>query len=92
MVLTLREGDRLLMLSGGGGGYGDPLDRDPELVREDVLGRKISMSAAREDYGVVIDERTHAVRADATQELRHRRRTSPSSAGGLFDRGTTVGA
>ena len=38
----------------GGGGWGDPLDREPELVLLDVMQGKISPEAARNDYGVVI--------------------------------------
>jgi N-methylhydantoinase B len=37
----------------GGGGWGDPLDRDPELVALDVLQGKVSERAARDEYGVV---------------------------------------
>lgn len=42
--------------SGGGGGYGDPYERDPEAVQEDVLDGYVSPEAAREEYGVVITE------------------------------------
>ncbi|NIS35926.1 MAG: hydantoinase B/oxoprolinase family protein, partial [Actinobacteria bacterium] len=38
----------------GGGGYGDPLERDPAAVREDVLDGKVSAEAAAEEYGVVV--------------------------------------
>ena len=40
--------------SGGGGGYGDPPDRPPESVLEDVIDGYVSVESAREDYGVVI--------------------------------------
>jgi len=56
VVLVLREGDQLHVSSGGGGGYGDPLERDPALVLDDVLGQKVSRTAAGDDYGVVVDE------------------------------------
>lgn len=39
----------------GGGGWGDPLERDPRLVREDVLDEYLSIEGARRDYGVVLD-------------------------------------
>jgi N-methylhydantoinase B len=45
----------------GGGGYGDPLARDPECVLEDVMEEKISLARAREVYGVVIDPKTRIV-------------------------------
>jgi len=70
---SLRRGDRLRMLTGGGGGYGSPLERDPERVRRDVLSGYVSTEGAYRDYGVVIDpgslevdsEQTTAVRAAA---------------------------
>ena len=42
--------------AGGGGGYGDPLERDPEKVLDDVLDGFINETHAREDYGVVLTE------------------------------------
>jgi N-methylhydantoinase B len=41
-AVTLRRGDVFHHVSAGGGGYGDPADRDPELVRQDVLDGKVS--------------------------------------------------
>jgi N-methylhydantoinase B len=55
---------------GGGGGWGDPLERDPEAVREDVLDEYVSPEGARRDYGVVIDTRTGEVDREATRKLR----------------------
>lgn len=52
----------------GGGGYGDPLERDPEAVLRDVLEGAVSERAAREIYGVVL--RDDEVDALATQEAR----------------------
>jgi len=48
--------DRFLRPSSGGGGYGDPLERDPEKVREDVIDDYVSIERAKKDYGVVIEE------------------------------------
>jgi N-methylhydantoinase B len=56
--------------SQGGGGWGDPLERDPALVREDVLDEYVSVEGARRDYGVVIDPDILAVDEPATQRLR----------------------
>ena len=39
---------------GGGGGWGDPLDRDPQAVLDDVLDEYVSVEGARRDYGVVL--------------------------------------
>jgi N-methylhydantoinase B len=44
--------------TGGGGGFGDPLERDPERVREDVLDGYVSIEAAAREYGVVLDPET----------------------------------
>jgi len=43
-----------IVRTGGGGGWGDPLERDPELVRQDVVEDFISPASARDDYGVVL--------------------------------------
>jgi N-methylhydantoinase B len=51
-------GDRFRVLTAGGGGHGDPRDRDPAHVREDVLDGYVSPEAAREVYGVSADTST----------------------------------
>ena len=51
----VRRDDVVIMESGGGGGYGDPLERDPEAVRADVREGFVSAERAREGYGVVLD-------------------------------------
>jgi N-methylhydantoinase B len=48
--------------TGGGGGFGDPLERDPERVREDVLDGYVTVEAAARDYGVVLDPETLEIR------------------------------
>ena len=55
--------------TGGGGGYGNPLERDPQLVLRDVRAAYISCARAAEAYGVVIDEAGQLDEA-ATQKLR----------------------
>ena len=42
--------------SAGGGGFGDPLERDPDAVLEDVADGYVTVERARTDYGVVVDE------------------------------------
>ncbi len=49
-----------------GGGYGDPLERDPQLVFNDVIDGIVSEKAARETYGVVLDESRQSVDSQAT--------------------------
>jgi N-methylhydantoinase B len=73
----------------GGGGWGDPLDREPDLVGLDVLQGKVSERSAREDYGVIVrvlDGATFDIDAGATTALRERLRASRSPRP-FFDRG-----
>jgi N-methylhydantoinase B len=51
----LRAGDALYARWSGGGGFGDPLKRDPESVRKDVLADLVSIQAARDVYGVILN-------------------------------------
>jgi N-methylhydantoinase B len=50
------RGDRLIVEMPGGGGYGDPLNRDPKRVADDVRNGLVSREAAERDYGVVVRE------------------------------------
>ena len=54
----------------GGGGYGDPLDRDPESVLSDVLQGLVTSGPARDIYGVVIDLKNNKVDVEATRKQR----------------------
>ena len=67
---ALRKGDSVRHLVPGPGGYGDPLERDPELVLEDVLDEKLGIDYVRREYGVVVDPDTLTLDADATTRLR----------------------
>ena len=67
----VENNDRVEIVSGGGGGYGNPTQRDPQAVLEDVLDGYVSEAAARERYGVVIEN--GAVNAVATAALRSAR-------------------
>ena len=55
LVAQLKTDDAWRVSSGGGGGYGSPFDRPVEKVREDVYQGYVSVKAAAELYGVVID-------------------------------------
>ncbi len=70
----IRQGEVLRHVMAGGGGWGDPLERDPGRVRRDVVEEKVTVAHAREAYGVVIDPDTREVDAPATAELRERLR------------------
>ena len=58
------------VVSGGGGGWGDPLERDPERVLRDVGDGVVSVEAARDAYGVVLDASGSAVDAKETEARR----------------------
>lgn len=68
-VDQIKAGDLLSMRLPGSGGYGPPVERDPEAVRWDVINGKISMESARKDYRVVFDEEM-GVDMEATETLR----------------------
>jgi N-methylhydantoinase B len=59
----------VIVRTGGGGGWGDPRERDPEAVRTDVIEEFISRGSAREDYGVVLRDDL-SVDLEATATLR----------------------
>ena len=52
--VAVQAGDKLVFRTAGGGGLGDPLERDPELVRKEVERGLISTDTAQEEYGVVL--------------------------------------
>lgn len=58
-LLPLQPDDAIQFRLPGGGGYGDPLERDPIAVLNDVLAGYVSAEAARRDYGVVVNRRGH---------------------------------
>jgi N-methylhydantoinase B len=69
--IELEDGDIQYVRFMGGGGYGDPVDRDPELVAEDVRRGLVTEDAAREIYGVVSgDEAATAARRRAIRAER----------------------
>jgi N-methylhydantoinase B len=85
---TLQPGEWIRGVEAGGGGYGDPLDRDPEAVLGDVLERWVTPRAAREVYGVVLAEQGgrdggvagYAIEPSATEALRAELRKARESA------------
>jgi len=66
----VRPGDRIVFRTAGGGGWGDPLEREPGTVRRDVARRLLSAGSARDDYGVVLFGDDFAIDHRATQDLR----------------------
>jgi N-methylhydantoinase B len=70
VTMTVGRGDVIRHEQAGGGGYGDPLARDPLRVARDVWNEKISAGFAREHHAVVVAEETGAPDSEATEKLR----------------------
>ena len=71
---SIRNGDSVYHRLAGGGGWGDPLTRDPAAVARDVRNDKVSSGRARQDYGVVLDGAGQVDRL-ATDKLRQHLRS-----------------
>ena len=72
--MALAAGDGFLVEVGGGGGFWDSLERDPERVLADVRSGYVSLESARRDYGVVINQEGRCFELDVerTKALRQR--------------------
>jgi N-methylhydantoinase B len=70
LTMTIRRGDVFRHVLAGGGGFGDPLERDPEAVLRDVRNELLSAAKAEADYGVVIDTVRWTIDAAATRMRR----------------------
>ncbi len=68
------EGTQVLIHAGSGGGWGDPLERDPDRVRWDVIEELVSTQAARERYGVQLNN-DYSVDEVATRTMREQLRS-----------------
>ena len=82
-------GDKIIFQTAGAGGWGDPLERDNEAVRKDVVRRLVSIEVAREAYGVVLDPVTLQTEMKETEALRQRIR-STRGVPAVFDFGKQV--
>ena len=70
-LTQLKPGDVVTIDAAGGGGCGNPLEREPERVESDVMEGYVSLEKAREDYGVIINPKTMKVDEEATRKVRN---------------------
>lgn len=66
------EGDTLYFRAPGGGGYGDPLERDLDSLQRDIDNGYVSVESAERDYGAVVDRKTLRIDREATAAKRKR--------------------
>jgi N-methylhydantoinase B len=76
VTMTITQGDVFRHEVAGAGGWGDPLERDPQAVLKDVRNELISVQTAAQDYGVIVDVANWKVDFDATKERREALRTA----------------
>jgi len=69
-LTQMKPGDVVTIDAPGGGGYGNPLERDPEMVASDVMEGYVGLESARTDYGVAINPETYEVDEKETKKLR----------------------
>ncbi|MBP1748306.1 MAG: hydantoinase [Deltaproteobacteria bacterium] len=69
-LTQLKPGDIVTIDAPGGGGYGNPAERDPALVLNDVIQGYVSLDSARSDYKVAIDPATLRIDEEETRKLR----------------------
>lgn len=69
-LTQLKPGDSVMIDAPGGGGYGDPFDRDPDMVLNDVIEGYVSIEKAKTEYGVAINEETYSIDMEGTENLR----------------------
>ncbi|MBQ7625419.1 MAG: hydantoinase B/oxoprolinase family protein [Clostridia bacterium] len=69
-VIPVEYGDTVTCLTASGGGCGDPFERDPEKVAEDVSLGLVSLKRARDVYGVALDPETFEVDTETTKKIR----------------------
>jgi N-methylhydantoinase B len=76
---NVKPGNRLFIRTSGGGGWGNPLERDIEKVEWDALNGYISLESAREKYGCVLDPQTFRADVEKTKKLRSLRKADDAS-------------
>ena len=85
-AVPVEANDLVRLITPGGGGWGDPLEREVDAVRMDVIRRLVSIGSAEREYGVLMDPDSHEVDLSATEKLRQQiaEKRGPTK---LIDRG-----
>ena len=83
-------GQIVRVVTTGGGGWGDPLEREPERVLQDVVEGRVSAQSARDDYGIVLTGGSddHTLDPDATTKLRAEMRSGRPATTPMINRGS----
>jgi N-methylhydantoinase B len=74
LYVPIEPGERLEYDWGGGGGWGDPLERDPDKVRDDVLDEYVSLEGAEREYGVVLTGKLEDYSLEVDEKATERKR------------------
>lgn len=88
--VQVEPGDVLEYVTWGGGGLGDPLTRSADRVALEVHRKQVTLAGARDNYGVVVDPDTFAVREAETEALREKIRKVRKADVGIYNRGGTL--
>ncbi len=75
-LTSMSKGDGMEITWPGAGGWGNPLNRDPDRVLRDVIAGKVSVERAREKYGVALEPGSRSIDVEATASLRQALRTN----------------
>lgn len=87
--ITVADGDVLYFRAPGGGGYGDPLDRDLDHLEHDLVNGYVSVESATRDYGAVVDKESLFIDREATQANRKKLKTARQRDKIFIDQKTT---
>jgi N-methylhydantoinase B len=86
---SVLKGQVVRVVTTGGGGWGDPLERETELVLKDVIEGRVSVQSASDDYGVILVQDTEGSEIDGAATMARRAQVLSKRTGALpmIDRG-----
>ncbi len=76
VTIRVQSGSHVVLRTAGGGGFGNPLEREPERVQRDVEDGLISVKRGKEEYGVVLTSESRRIDDEATTLLRAQKKSS----------------